>query len=397
MQLPIIKLQPLQHRNQNWILIKVPLHNIIDKKIRQLPDRTYSITNKNWLVPLTKQHYKTTYYALSPLAQIDTSAMKKYFETANATELKTQKPAIVQQNKTVYKTQNIHPVNANVIAVMQQMLHLKSYSTSTQRTYLNEMSQFLQAIKYVPANEFTTPRLKNYLQYCYKTLKLSENTIHSRMNALKFYFEQVLHKEKIFWEIPRPKKKIILPKVISEEKIIKALFTVKNIKHRSILLTAYSAGLRVSEVVNLKITDIDSDRMQIAIRGAKGKKDRMATLSLFTLQLLREYVKQYKPKLYLFEGQYDNEPYSSRSAQSIFKYAIKTFNLPATTSFHCLRHSYATHLLENGTDIKYIQELLGHNDIKTTLRYTHVSIKDLGKVESPLDKILRKSATNFKP
>ena len=130
--------------------------------------------------------------------------------------------------------------------------------------------------------------------------------------------------------------------------------------------------------------------MQIAIRGAKGKKDRMATLSKFCLQILREYVTLYKPKLYLFEGQFPNEPYSSRSAQAIFKDAIKQFNLPANISFHSLRHSYATHLLENGTDIKYIQDLLGHNDIKTTLRYTHVSIKDLGKIESPLDKILRK-------
>ena len=210
------------------------------------------------------------------------------------------------------------------------------------------------------------------------------------MNAMKFYYEQVLKRDKFFWEIPRPKKRTILPKVISEEKIIKALFGVENIKHKTILVTAYSAGLRVSEVVSLRVTDIDSDRMQIAIRGAKGKKDRMATLSLFALQLLREYVTLYKPKIYLFEGLDKDKHYSSRSAQTIFNNAIIGLNLPESISFHSLRHSYATHLLENGTDIKYIQDLLGHSDIKTTLRYTHVSIKALAKIESPLDKIMRK-------
>ena len=168
------------------------------------------------------------------------------------------------------------------------------------------------------------------------------------------------------------------------------MFGVENIKHKTILVTAYSAGLRVSEVISLKITDIDSDRIKIAIRGAKGKKDRMATLSLYALQLLREYVTLYKPKSYLFEGQYKETHYSSRSAQTIFNNAITGLNLPESISFHSLRHSYATHLLENGTDIKYIQDLLGHNDIKTTLRYTHVSIKALAKIESPLDKIMRK-------
>jgi integrase/recombinase XerD len=273
---------------------------------------------------------------------------------------------------------------------MQQLLILKSYSQSTQKTYLGEMAQFLKEIKHEAASNFTTARLKDYLQYCHTTLKLTENSIHSRMNALKFYYEQVLHQEKLFWTIPRPKKKIQLPKILSEEKIIASLLSVKNLKHQAILLTAYSAGLRVSEVVSIKITDIDSDRMQISIQCAKGKKDRMVTLSVYCLQILREYVKQYKPKYYLFEGQNTDEHYSSRSAQIIFKEAVKNLNLPTNASFHSLRHSYATHLLENGTDIKIIQHLLGHNDIKTTLRYTHVSNKTLSKIESPLDKIIRK-------
>ena len=197
-------------------------------------------------------------------------------------------------------------------------------------------------------------------------------------------------KEKFFFEIPRPKKPLQLPKVISEEKIVDGLMAVQNIKHRSLLLLAYSAGLRVSEAVSLRITDINSDRMQIHIKLAKGKKDRMVTLSTTILGLLRQYYILYKPNTWLFEGQYPGEHFSSRSAQQIFKAAYKNLGLPPNCSFHSLRHSFATHLLENGTDITYIQKLLGHNDIKTTLIYTKVSIRDSSKIESPLDKIARK-------
>jgi len=207
---------------------------------------------------------------------------------------------------------------------------------------------------------------------------------------VKFYYEQVLGRDKFFWEIPRPKRPLLLPKVISEEKILEGLLGVKNLKHRTILLLAYSAGLRVSEAVSIKITNVNSDRMQIFVEDAKGKKDRMVTLSSTILVLLRAYYKIYKPKEWLFEGQHKEEHYCTRSAQKIFKDAYKRMNLPAKCSFHSLRHSFATHLLENGTDIVYIQKLLGHNDIKTTLRYTHVTNRDASKVESPLDKIMRK-------
>ena len=279
---------------------------------------------------------------------------------------------------------------------MIQYLQLKGYSTSTQRTYRNEFGLFLKHLKQVPAPEMDEQRIKNYLQYCYATLQLTEATIHSRMNALKFYYEQVLGREKFFWSIPRPKKPLTLPRVISEEKILEGLMRMENVKHRSLLMTAYSAGLRVSEVVKLKITDLDADRLQIFIERAKGKKDRMATLSPVTLQVLREYLAAYKPQTWIFEGLPRTDHISSRSAQAIFKQAYKDLGLPPSVSFHSLRHSYATHLLENGTDIRYIQELLGHNDIKTTLRYTHVSMKGLQRIESPLDKILRNQQLKLK-
>ncbi|MBL0054602.1 MAG: tyrosine-type recombinase/integrase [Chitinophagaceae bacterium] len=302
-----------------------------------------------------------------------------------------------------HRTQPVSPRTADLeisagnraeLLRLEQQLQLKGYSASTQRTYKSEFAIFLKQLKRLPAADMTVERIRNYLQYCHTELKLTEATIHSRMNALKFYYEQVLGRDKFFWEIPRPKKPLQLPRVISEEKVLAGLFRMANVKHRMILLTAYSAGLRVSEVVNLKITDIDADRMQIFIERAKGKKDRMATLALFTLQALREYLAAYKPRYWLFEGQHPGEPIGVRAAQSVFKQAYKDLGLPPSLSFHSLRHSYATHLLENGTDIRYIQSLLGHNDIKTTLRYTHVSKQAMSRIESPLDRILRNQAQN---
>jgi site-specific recombinase XerD len=283
----------------------------------------------------------------------------------------------------------ISETNKGALDLFVQQLQLKGYSPSTVRCYKNEFLQLLMAIKQKPVNTLNHQKLKDYFQWCLVKEKLSENTVHSRLNAVKFYFEQVLHGEKFYWDIPRPKRPLLLPKVISEEKILDGLLSLENLKHRAILFTAYSAGLRVSEVVALKLTDINSDRMQIRIEAAKGKKDRMVTLAKATLEILRDYAKAYQPKKYLFAGEHEGEPYSARSAQQVFNKVFKSMGLPANISFHSLRHSYATHLHESGTDIKYIQELLGHNDIRTTLRYTHVSKKQLGKIESPLDKIMR--------
>jgi integrase/recombinase XerD len=235
-------------------------------------------------------------------------------------------------------------------------------------------------------NDLTPVRLRSYFLYCINTLQLSENTLHSRINAIKFYFEQVLKREKFFFDIPRPKKPSILPQVI-HAKDIKRLFEVTtNIKHNTMLKLCYGMGLRVSEIVSLKITDVDSKNMQVFIERAKGKKDRYVNLPETILTQLRAYFVEYRPKKYLFEGQY-GEQYSTRSAQKVFADAMKKAKINKAVGIHGLRHSFATHLLENGTDITFIQQLLGHNDLKTTLRYTHVSKITLKKIKSPLDNL----------
>lgn len=387
-----IILKPLLHNNTENIAIFFISNNVLNNIVKKIKGIKWSHRNKCWYLALNKENYTALITAVKNNATTDNSLLRKWLEKRNSISATLPAPNKNSPAKPITKTTacNLSPVNLAALEKYISQLTLKAYSASTINTYRNELMQLLHLLKHKPVDDLTPADLRRYMQYAMEKEGISENTAHSRLNALKFYFEQVLGREKFFWEIPRPKKRLILPKVISEEKIIAGLMEVKNIKHKALLLLTYSAGLRVSEVVQLTITDINSDRMQITINEAKGKKDRVATLSEAILPLLREYYKQYKPKHWLFEGQYAGEHYSTRAAQLIFKDAYKKLGLPPSCSFHSLRHSYATHLLENGTDITYIQKLLGHNDIKTTMRYTHVSNKDIGKIESPLDKILRK-------
>ncbi len=191
----------------------------------------------------------------------------------------------------------------------------------------------------------------------------------------------------MFFELPRPKKPLQLPKVLGESEVSKLFNAINNIKHKAILFTAYSAGLRVSEVVKLRLQDIDSSRMQIFVEKAKGKKDRYVMLSSLLLDILRGYIKSLKntPTYYLFEGQNKHEHYSCRAAQDVFKMAKDKAGITKKMSFHSLRHSFATHLLDKGVDIKYIKDLLGHFNIKTTERYLHIRKDKLMSISSPLD------------
>jgi len=306
-----------------------------------------------------------------------------------------QSPQKIPANSNPHET--IHPVNAHVILLMRQHLLLKAYSPSTIKTYLNEMGQLLQILGNLPADELKPEQLKRYLVYCYEKLGLKENTLHSRINALKFYYEQVLGREKFFWEIPRPKKPLLLPKVLSEDELGNLFNALGNIKHKAMLFTAYSGGLRVSEVAALKIKNIDSGRMQILIERAKGKKDRYVALSPVLLDILRSYIKKYKPRpsFYLFESEQTGTAYPARTIQRIFQLAKENAGIQKDVGIHSLRHSFATHLLEKGTDIRYIKDILGHFNIKTTERYLHVSKKDLVNIISPLDDLWRKGKIDW--
>lgn len=278
----------------------------------------------------------------------------------------------------------IHAVNLPALKHFQEQIILKGYSENTLRTYTLEFAQLLYILKSYPVDELTPDRLRSYFLYCHQTLKLSESGIHSRINAIKFYYEQVLHREKMFFDIPRPKKPMTLPKMLNKKEVQKIIEVTQNPKHKLMLKLAYGMGLRVSELVSLKISDIDSSTMLVRIEQGKGKKDRVVPLPESVLEDMRSYYKDYRPKIYLFEGQHGGQ-YSIRSAQQVFKSALKKGGIKKKIGIHGLRHSYATHLLETGTDIRLIKDLLGHHSVKTTEIYTHVTDLTKSKIKSPLD------------
>jgi len=280
----------------------------------------------------------------------------------------------------------IHACNQKAMKRFLDELALKAYSENTVRTYRSEFHQFLKVLGKTDADELTVERLRDYFLYCINDLRLKENSMHSRINAIKFYYEQVLKREKFLFEVPRPKKPEKLPKVIAVEDIRKIFEFTVNLKHNTMLKLSYGMGLRVSEIVNLKVNDIDSKSMQVLIERGKGKKDRYVNLPQSILTQLRHYYQVYKPATYLFEGKFGGK-YSVRAVQQVFQHAMARAKVRHVGGIHALRHSFATHLLEAGTDIRFIQELLGHSDIKTTLRYTHVGRQSINQIKSPLDRL----------
>ena len=405
-----IVLKPLQHNGEEIIGIYFPDMAVLNRAVRKIKKARWTRTYKCWYVPLSKQKHQEIVVAFKGIGTLEQSELRDYLVAKNKDvriDLTSVKENATKANPAVpvkhvpvvsnqpakeagmmiYKGGKIHPVNAHVLPAMEQALILKSYSPSTIKTYINEVGVFLRTIQHHPADKFSTQRIKDYLQYCAVKLKLTENTLHSRMNGLKFYFEQVLKKEKLFWDIPRPKKGIQLPKVLSKEEMIRLLKAIENLKHKTMIMLGYACGLRVSEITNLEIKDVDEDRKLLFISKAKGKKDRVVSLSPVMLVMLREYKSSYKPVKYLFEGQIKGTTYSTRSLESIIKTAKTKAGIIKTGSMHMLRHSFATHLLDKGTDVVFIQKLLGHNDLKTTLRYLHVTNKDMLNILSPLEDI----------
>lgn len=266
-------------------------------------------------------------------------------------------------------------------------LELKGYSPNTINYYLRNVSNFAKYFNTSP-DLLGEEHIRQYLHYCITTKQLSEGTVNTIYGALKFFYKITLGREWNTDKLSRVKESKKLPVVLSQSEIKKIFNTTDNLKHKAILMTIYSAGLRVSEVAKLKITDIDSKNMQIFIRCAKGKKDRYVLLSENALYILREYWKKYQPNKFLFPGMNIDKPISTRTIQKIFEAALKKAEITKKASVHTLRHSFATHLLEAGTDICHIQRLMGHKSVSTTTIYLHLRRVDLMGIKSPLDTLM---------
>jgi site-specific recombinase XerD len=268
-------------------------------------------------------------------------------------------------------------------------LEERRYSQSTIRAYVPLFEEFLNYFPNLEISELGEKEIMEFSHYLVTVRKVSSSHQNQAINAIKFYFEKVKGGERKYYHVDRPIREKALPEVCSEEEIVAIFKATENLKHKAILMTIYSAGLRISELINLKIKDIDSIRMQIRVEQAKGKKDRYTILSTRTLMILREYIKKERPFFYLFEGQGSTSSnpvkYSSASIGSILKASVSKTTIKKRVTVHTLRHSFATHLLERGTDIRYIQSLLGHDSPKTTQIYTHITTKGFDQLISPMD------------
>jgi len=262
-------------------------------------------------------------------------------------------------------------------------LELKRYANNTVRTYVSCFERFINYFSDKHIDELDEKNIREYLKFLVQT-DWSNSYINQSINSIKFYYEIVLGMPNRFYEIERPRRITKLPIVLSKEETKLLIDATNNLKHRCIISLLYSAGLRRSELLNLRPKDIDSKRMLIKVNDAKGNKDRYTLLAESILVDLRKYYIQYRPKTYLFEG-LKKQKYSATSISNIISSASSKAGIRKHVTAHTLRHSFATHLLENGTDLRYIQLLLGHNSTKTTEIYTHVATNSFNSIKNPLD------------
>jgi len=268
---------------------------------------------------------------------------------------------------------------------VRKEMRLRNYSLKTIKSYTSCLRSYIGFIKPVHPRDASSLLIRDYLINLIESRGMQASTVNQHMNALRYLYAELYKQPFHINALTRPMKEKKLPVILDKDEALRIFQVVENPKHRTMLMLVYSAGLRVGEVVKLKIEDVDSKRKLIHLHSAKGKKDRYTLLSDVALDSLRAYYKEYKPKDYLFEGAEGRKHLSERSIQQVFERAVKKAGIRKHVTVHSLRHAFATHLLESGVDLRYIQELLGHASSKTTEIYTHVSKKSLGKIVSPLD------------
>lgn len=271
------------------------------------------------------------------------------------------------------------------LEVEQKLISLR-YSKSTINIYTSMLKLFFSHYYMFKPQEITNEQIRSYLRYLIQEREVSESYQNQAINAIKFYYERVLGGTRQTYYIDRPKKSKHLPTVLSQEETKKLLSHVKNLKHKTILTLLYSGGLRISELLDLHLQDIDYDAMRMHIKDSKGKKDRYVPLAHRTKEILLIYLKKFNPESFVIEGATGGR-YSSSSIQKFIKKNCLECNITKAITPHSLRHSVATHMLENGIDLRYIQHILGHSSSKTTEIYTHITQKGINTIINPLDQL----------
>jgi len=347
---------------------------IVQTIIKGLPSIKWSKEFKMAYVLNTKKNLDLIFTDFRGVAWINSGHF--FYKKSNSKENET-------VSLTSYRKRNLSPEYRTCPELYLRKLELKQYSLNTSKSYIRLFEAFINHFKNWELLQIDEEQIRNYLQLLVQQGK-SQSYINQIISSIKFYYEVVLEMPNRFYSIERPIKKESLPKVISLEEVSLIINNTKNIKHKCIISLLYSAGLRRGELLNLKLGDIDSKRMVINIHKGKGGKDRITILSESVLKNLRLYFKVWRPKIYLFEG-IKGRQYSATSISKIISNACLRANIRKKVTPHMLRHSFATHLLESGTDIRFIQTLLGHSSTKTTEIYTLVAINNIKTIQSPIE------------
>ncbi|MGB5387820.1 MAG: site-specific tyrosine recombinase/integron integrase [Eudoraea sp.] len=369
-----ITLYHLMINNEKMIGIKFSSDKLIQGLIKGLP------------CPKWSQHYNMTYILNTK------KNLKIIFNTFNGVvwinynRFLTNKP-VNTHNESIYvewfRKRKLIPGYRFCPEEYLLKLELKRYANNTVRTYVSFFEMFINHYKEKELNAINESDIRAFLQKLIHK-NVSNSYLNQAINAIKFYYEVVLGMPNRFYEIERPRKESKLPTVISKEEVLSIIDNANNLKHKCIIKLLYGSGLRRSELLNLKLVDVDSKRMLIRVKDSKGNKDRYTLLSKTTLEDLRIYYKEWNPREYLFEGQKGGK-YSAASVLKIVKEAAFRARTKQTVTPHVLRHSFATHLLESGVDLRQIQVLLGHGSSKTTEIYTHVATNTFKNIKNPLD------------
>jgi len=344
----------------NNLIVHLPYSPEHLQKIHTVPKRRWERKRKVWVIPNTEglKDKLTTLFASQPVSsRLSTSVCPHKNDTPNI-----------------------------IIDNLDKELRLRNYSYQTRKAYRLHVKRFIHnSPKHVTDRK--EKDIRSYLLDLIDDKCVSRTYLNQSISAIKFLYRHILKCAITVEGIPRPREERLLPVVLSRQEVIDILTAVQNYKHRALFVLAYSAGLRVSEVVKIRLQDIDTDRGTIHIRRSKGNKDRYVPLANLAQKTLRTYCHVYRPINWLFEGGRSGRHLTTRSAQKTLQKAVSQTGITKTVSMHTLRHSFATHLLEDGTDLRYIQELLGHSSPKTTMRYTHIAQTDDKKLRSPLDNI----------
>lgn len=370
--------------DENWVEIYTPKHTNLQFQIKRMTYCRESKSKNCFLLPAASSVLENLHHVLDNYIIVVKNLIPNGYLSEK--KLPNQKKWEILKNKETLFEKIPDEAKPYIIKMSDYIMAL-NYSNATLKNYCTNVAIFLKDHNYRNPIEITEQEIIQYLAQ--KNIDgLSASTLHGYVNAIKFYYAHV-EKNNMTINVPRAKKEKKLPNIFTMEECLSIFKVTTNKKHQLMLLIGYGAGLRVSEIASLEWKDILFEEQKIHLKNAKGQKDRMVMLPVSIIQALRQYRNEEKNGKYLFEGQFAGEHISSKTIQQVMNNALINSGIDKKASVHTLRHSFATHLLESGVDISYIQQFLGHSNIKTTLIYTHLTNEAVAKIESPLDKIVR--------